>query len=260
MRRLTLLALFGFLLGTVALAQSAEEVAHQGNQQLGAQRYEQAIASYESLLAQGYSSASLHYNLGMAHYHASALGAAILHLEKAYKLAPYDGQIEKNLELIRNEQKDGLLPLPTFFLYNWWHNIAARLQPDAWAVLAVVFIILGALGLAGWFRYRKAANAPTWFTRWRRRLLIAAPILLVLSLLFVLFATTRTAALASKNQAVLLSPEVVVYATPDENSDQGLTLHEGLRVRLLDTYEGWRKIELVDGRSGWVKSDQLAEI
>ncbi|MEL6656505.1 MAG: SH3 domain-containing protein [Bacteroidota bacterium] len=260
MKRLTLLALFGFLFGTLTLAQSAEEVVEQANQQLGAQRYEQAIASYESLISQGYSSASLHFNLGMAHYHAAALGPAILHLEKARKLAPYDGKIEKNLELIRNEQKDGLLPLPTFFLYDWWHNIAARLRPDAWAVLAVIFMILGALGVASWFRYRKAANAPAWFARWRRRLLLTAPILLVFALLFVLFATTRTTALAKKDQAVLLRAEVIVYATPDEKSNQDITLHEGLRVRLLDTYEGWKKIELVDGRSGWVKSDQLAEI
>ena len=81
-----------------------------------------------------------------------------------------------------------------------------------------------------------------------------------MALLFVLFAATRTTALASKDQAVLLAPEVIVYATPDANSNQDITLHEGLRVRLLDTYESWRKIELVDGRSGWVKAEQVAEI
>ena len=260
MSRITLLALFVLLASTVATGQSAEELAQQANQQLDAQRYEQAIASYESLLAQGYSSASLHYNLGMAYYQSQGLGSAILHLEKALKLAPYDGKIEKNLELIRNEQVDGLLPLPTFFLYNWWHNIAARLKPDAWAIIAVILAVLGAFGLALWFRYRRVTDAPSWFSRWRRRLFISSPLLLSLAVLFVLFAASRTAALALNDQAVLLAPEIIVYATPDENSSQDMTLHEGLRVRLLDTYENWNKIELVDGRSGWVKTEQLAEI
>ncbi len=258
MRSLATLLLLVSFLGLTA--QSAEDLARDAAKQQDAKRYEQAIASYESLITQGYSSSDLHYNLGLAYYQNTDLGHAILHLEKAYKLAPYDKQVEKNLELIRNEQVDGLLPLPTFFLYEWWHKIAARLQPDIWAVLAIVLAILGAVGFIFWFRFRKSTQPPTWYPKWHRRFLLGSPVVLLLALLFVLFANSRNQALANFDKAVLLAPEVALYAAPNQESTVDLTLHEGLRVRILDNYEGWRKIELVDGRSGWVQKDTLEAI
>lgn len=241
-------------------AQDAAEVAREAVKQQDAQRYEQAIAGYQSLLAQGYSSADLHYNIGLAYYQSEDLGRAILHLEKAFKLAPYDGKIEKNLELIRNEQVDGLLPFPTFFLYDWWHKVAARLHPDIWAFLAISLALLGAAGLIVWYRFRKTEHAPGWYPKWRRRLLIGSPISLLFALLFVLFASSRSQALARTDQAVLISPEISLYAAPNQESNIDLTLHEGLRVIILDEYEGWRKVELVDGRSGWVQRGTLESI
>lgn len=241
-------------------AQSAEDLANEALKQQDAKRYEQAIASYESLVAQGYASPDLHYNLGLAYYQTDDLGQAILHLEKALKLAPYDKKVEKNLELIRNEQVDGLLPLPNFFLYDWWHNVAARLQPDTWAILAIVVALLGALGLALWFTHRKNDQAPEWYHKRRRHLVLGSPLVLLLALFFVLFANSRYQALARADQAVLLGTEIALYAAPNQESTIDLTLHEGLRVRILDEYEGWQKIELVDGRSGWVQKDAVATI
>ena len=260
MRTATLLLLFGLVIGQSLLAQSAEEVARNAYQHLEAKRYNEAIAAYESLMAQAYSSPDLHYNLGLAYYRNEQLGPAILQLEKAHKLAPYDNKIEKNLDLLRNEQEDGLLPLPTFFLYRWWHNVAARLQPDAWAYLSVILAILGALGFITWLSYRKQATAPGWFKKWRRRLVIAAPIAFILALLFVLFANSRAQSLARVDQAILTSPEVELHATPAADAAVDRLIHEGLRVRVLDSYESWKKIELVDGTNGWIQASDLEVI
>ena len=71
MRSLATLLLLVSFLGLTA--QSAENLARDAAKQQDAKRYEQAIASYESLITQGYSSSDLHYNLGLAYYQNSEL-------------------------------------------------------------------------------------------------------------------------------------------------------------------------------------------
>ena len=62
-----------------------------GNAAYAAGEFEQAIASYESLLTE-YSDCSTEYNLGNAHFKAGHLGEAILHYERAKSLC-FSGSI-----------------------------------------------------------------------------------------------------------------------------------------------------------------------
>jgi len=241
--------------------QSAEERAQRAFQQLDAQRYPEAISAYEQLLEEGYSSAGLHYNLGLAYYRTEKLGLAMLQMEKAKKLAPYDKEVRKNLDLLRNEQEDGLLPIPTFFLYDWWHRIAARLQPDSWGVLAILFTFIGVGLLMSWLWFRNRATPPAWYPAKRgTQLPIYGGTLILLAILFIFFASSRTKALARADQAVILPKTVDVHIAPEADTEVDFQLHEGLRVRLLDNFEGWRKVELVDGRTGWVLKDAVGVI
>lgn len=241
--------------------QSAEERAQEAFQQLDAQRYPQAISTYEQLLDEGYSSAGLHYNLGLAYYRTEKLGPAILQMEKAKKLAPYDKEIRKNLDLLRNEQEDGLLPIPTFFLYDWWHRIAARLQPDTWSVFAIFFTFIGVGLLMSWLWFPNGTSTPAWYpTKRATQLPFYGATLILLAILFIFFANSRTMALARADQAVVLPKTVDVRIAPGDDTEVDFQLHEGLRVRLLDNFEGWRKVELVDGRTGWVLEDEVGVI
>lgn len=261
MMRKLFVSLVLLLCASVAWSQSAEERAKAAFQQLDAQRYTEAIDNYEELVNEGYTSASLHYNLGLAYYRTERLGPAVLHLEKAQKLAPYDKEVRKNLELIRNEQVDGLLPLPTFFLYDWWHRLVARLQPDSWGILAIVFTVFGVLLLMLWLWYRQATHRPSWYPSNRSsRLPVFSVLLFILALTFVLFANSRKNVLASIDQAVILPASVDLRIAPGDDAEIDFQLHEGLRVRLLDDFEGWRKVELVDGRTGWVEREKVGVI
>lgn len=260
MRRLFILSSL-LLVVTSSWCQSAEERAQEAFQQLDAQRYPQAIGAYEKLLQEGYSSAGLHYNLGLAYYRTEKLGPAILQMEKAKKLAPYDKEVRKNLDLLRNEQEDGLLPIPTFFLYDWWHRVAARLQPDTWSVMAIFFTFIGVALLMSWLWFPNGTSTPAWYpTKRAAQLPFYGATLIMLAILFIFFANSRTTALARADQAVVLPKTVDVRIAPGDDTEVDFQLHEGLRVRLLDNFEGWRKIELVDGRTGWVLEEEVGVI
>jgi uncharacterized protein YgiM (DUF1202 family) len=57
--------------------------------------------------------------------------------------------------------------------------------------------------------------------------------------------------------AVIFADEVGVHSEPNERSQEAFTLHEGTKVQLLDSLEGWNKIGLADGQVGWVPSENL---
>jgi SH3-like domain-containing protein len=47
---------------------------------------------------------------------------------------------------------------------------------------------------------------------------------------------------------------------PLEKSTTYYTLHEGAKVRILQTGNGWLKVRRADGRSGWLKKESVAGI
>jgi tetratricopeptide (TPR) repeat protein len=237
-------------------AERAEEAYHQQE----AQRFTEAITVYESLLTEGYGSADIHFNLGMAYYGQQQLGKAILHLEKAYRIRPYDKAINKNLELLRNEQVDGLLPLPTFFLKSWWNKLGARMGPDTWAILALLLMTIGCAALAARSWYKRKDATPAWYTKWQKKLLPSAMFSIMLAIFFVLLAGSRQKELARTDQAVVTTPSVSLYVAPDEATEVTLEVHQGLRARVLDEFEGWIKLSLSDGREGWAKKGMVERV
>lgn len=210
---------------------------------------ESAIDVYQSLLTQGYESADIYFNLGIAYYQAGHLGQAILQHEKALRLAPWDREIRLNLELLRSEQTDGLAPLPPFIVKEVWQQLAARLSPNAWLIVAILLAWLAAAGFALWL-----------FSKIRQRKRLGFWLgcgLAVLCLLPWGLAQSRQVELARQDRGIVIGPEFPVYVAPGLDADVELTVHDGLWVRLLDEFEGWYKIELVDGRQGWIQQDAL---
>lgn len=251
MRTIRLLCWLLLLLGSVHSLSAQQGVQGAYDAQLRGQ-YAAAVSIYDSLWRAGHESADLHYNLSLAYYRQKDFGRTMLHLEKAARLAPYDRAIRTNLQLLRNEQEDGLLPLPRFFLQKWVLAIAARLAVDTWAALALLLVVLavGVLlaGLRGW-------SLPA-----RKFWPLTVSGLLVLSVLFVLLAGYRQAELARTDQAVLLAPEMSPRIAPDAGAETSFTVHAGLRVRILDRFENWIKVQLPDGREGWLPQTEVGEI
>ncbi|MEL7221651.1 MAG: tetratricopeptide repeat protein [Bacteroidota bacterium] len=251
------LLIFPFLLLN---AQTDTERAAAAFRQQEAQQYTEAISTYEGLLTAGYGSADIHFNLAMAYYDQQQLGKAILHLEKAYRIKPYDEAVSKNLELLRNEQEDGILPLPTFFLKDWWNTLGARLSPDVWGGLSLLLLFIGCFLLGTRVWYKQKADSPAWYTNRKKQWPLLGASALVLAILFVLLANTRKTALNRMDEGIITTPTAGLYVAPDESTEVTLEIHEGLHARIVDEFEGWLKITLSDGQEGWTKSGVVERI
>ena len=66
----------------------------------------------------------------------------------------------------------------------------------------------------------------------------------------------------TRDEAVVMRAVSPVKSSPSSDSAAKdlFILHEGTKVRLLDTVAGWHNIELSDGRQGWLRSSDVEVI
>ena len=230
-----------------------EEIFEQGNQLYQAEDYDAAIEAYEAVLAGGFESHELHYNLGNAYFKAGDLGRSILSWERALKLEPGDADAQANLELAGRLTVDEVEPLPRFWLLSvvsWW----VKLLPRSALILLVG---VGWVSLAAGTMTRILARGDVRRALGGWLVLAGAGVVAVMGTnLFI-----RELGIGHTERGVILAEVVPVRSAPA--SDDNLTLfevHEGTRVRIDQRTEQWAEIVLDDGKVGWVPAEVMGVI
>ena len=204
-----------------------------------------AIALYEALLAEGVASPELETNLGAALHRQGKQGPSALHFERALFLMPGDDDARADLQEVRKgnvdrlegEAEDGgaealvrvLSPVP-----GPWASIALlALWSLAWAALAVKLLV-PSLARRGPFGA------------------IAAALFGGSCVAAVLCAGAAVQNRLALRRAVVVSPAAPVREGPDAKSASPFEVHEGTPVRLEDAENGFARIKLANGLTGWV--------
>ena len=107
--------LFAIVCSGSVLAQTAVDEFERGNVFYRDGKYDQAAASYESILNQGPASSSLYFNLGNCYYRMGKIAPTILAYERALRLQPNDADTKHNLALVNLKTLDRIEPLPELF-------------------------------------------------------------------------------------------------------------------------------------------------
>lgn len=238
---------------SIALSQSgAKHFFDQGNQAYRDGDYQNALEWYGKIVAAGYESSQVYYNMGNCYYKLAQTGLAILYYEKALKLNPHDREIKFNLEVANLKVIDRLESPPQFFLFEWWESVKTYFTIGQWTRLTATFYVVTFLAGIFFILLR--------FHRLRRiilSILIVFAILMVLAS-YLLFLNVREE--TGNTRAIVLLPSVNVLSAPNENSTDVFVLHEGVKVQLSEQRGEWVEITLPDGKSGWIKLDSLGVI
>ena len=212
-----------------------------------------AAKSWSDLRALGLESPQLYCNLGDALFKQDDLAHAILNYERALKLDPSYADARHNLAFAQTQLQDKIEAIPEFFLSVWGRKLCWLLPSDTWAAL---FLVLLAAALACTLLFllgRRVAARKTGF--------IAGIVALVLALLCMSFAFWQRADYRKSDSAIVTRAVTTVQSAPGRDSAKDLfVLHEGTRVKLLDSVGSWHNIELADGRQGWLPEDDLEVI
>lgn len=228
-----------------ALKTTADQAYIDGN-------YEDAIVSYEEILAQQYVSAEVYYNLGNAYFKAGKVASSVLNFERALKLAPHDDDIQFNLKLANLSVKDRIEEMPKLFFVTWWEALLKTFSTDGWAWSIIISVLLGLGGLLLFkFSNEEGMKRLTFYT---------ALISFAWAGLSAYAAETNYNHAVNDNRAVVFIATINAKSAPDQKGKDLFVIHEGLVVEVTDRLNGWCRIKLSNGNVGWIPEKELTRI
>lgn len=211
--------------------------------------YEQSLREYEEILAAGWQSGPLHFNLGNANFKLGRLGEAILSYERARRLLPRDPDVRANLAYARElaEETAEESPLWASLLFPMAERLTTRDLVLSSGLLWWVLWLL--LGLQLFVRVARPAL---------KRATVAA---LVLFTVFSASLAWRIWEHAIPEAAVVTaSGETSVRFEPSATGTEHFSLREGALVTVTERRKDWLQIRRHDGRRGWIPAGAVASI
>lgn len=245
MKRVIVLVYFCVVLSVVN-AQTPKELWTTANNMYSKAQFSDALQNYLKIEEQGFASESLFYNIGNSYFKLNEFGKSILYYERALKLNPSNEDILNNLSLAKDFSTDKIEEIPDFIVKTWIEDINYSLSSDMWCYIALVLFAATALLLLN-FRFGPSS-------RLRKISFFAAMACLLIGFIAVYFSLNQKYRYNLKNTAIVMKPVSTVRSSPDISGKSLFILHEGTKVELLEEIGQWQRVELADGRQGWITS------
>ncbi|MDC8005296.1 tetratricopeptide repeat protein [Aureisphaera galaxeae] len=231
------------LVSVLGTAQN-EALFEQGKQQYKAEKYQEAITNWNKILQSGEHSAALYYNIGNAHYRLNEIGPSIYYYEKALQLSPNDKEILNNLAYAQNATVDAIEPLPQTVFAKWDKSVSSLLTFEGWAWVSVICALLFALLFITYYF--------SMYSRQKRVLFVGALLTLFVLITGVSMSFRNFGKQLKDKPAIIFAESTEVKSDPKMNSETSFLLHEGTKVQILAEDGDWSRIQIADGKDGWV--------
>ena len=216
-------------------------------------RWQDAADAYQMIADASLESAALWCNLGDAYYRTGNISKAILCYERSLKLDPSYDDARFNLDFLNSQIQDRIDPVPELILKTWMRKVSHLLDSNSWAVCFLVFLGL-TLAMALLFLLASTVAG-------RRIGFFTALVMLLLAASALSFSLWQKNEYMQADKAIVMRPVSSVKSSPSYESAKDLfVLHEGTKVKVIDSVGSWNNIELADGRQGWIPSSDLERI
>lgn len=250
--KITYLLLVFISSNMLVFGQNDSSVFETANKAYNEGNFPEAIAQYKAILDTGKHSTAIYYNLGNAYYKSNEIGPSIYYFEKALQLSPNDEDILNNLAFAKNMTIDAIEPLPKTQVSKFISGITGAFTYNEWAWIAVICSFLCVISfLLYQFSYQ---------TLKKRIYFLISFIALFFIIGTVAIAYQQYGKAQADRPAIVFAEETAVKAEPNLRSDEVFVLHEGTKVQVLDTVDNWKKIQLIDGKIGWIVAEDVNEL
>lgn len=219
------------------------------NAAYNAGEYANAIKSYEQILENGEHSAAVYYNLGNAHYKLNHIAPSIYNYEKALLLKPNDAEIKNNLGYANNMTLDAIDVMPEVGLSKFYNAFVHWQSFDQWGYIAVVFMVLFVLLYIAFHFFHYSTR--------KRIAFILSLFCIIFSIVSAGLGFANYSDFKNDQPAVVFDTEIAVRPEANERGQAVFTLHEGTKVQVLEALDGYHRIEIADGKTGWVPEGSI---
>lgn len=210
--------------------------------------YSKASKLYENIIKTGNHSANLYFNLANSYYKLQKIGPSVYHYEKALALDPNNEDIQVNYGYAKQTLIDDIQPLAKGFLSRFYENLVSK-NSDFWAWLSVIGVFIFVIGFLLFYKSYDPNQRKIYFSIWSLAIIIA------IASCILAFASDHYQ--KNTTYAIVYALEVKIQSEPNLRSEQLFTLHEGTKVKLLEAVENWNKIQLANGKIGWVPQQEI---
>jgi len=204
--------------------------------------YTAAVRDYDALLARDGYSVPVLYNLGNAWLRLNQPGHAILNYERALWLAPANPAVTHNLHVAQQQSGHAVTQTTLFERARGWLS----LDELAWIATAAAVGLSGVVLTIGWRRQRPIPHLRS--------------VAVLSALVFCMSGLTLIARWPELDRAVVLAAATPVRVAPADAADVSFLLPSGELVQAGKPYQAYVRVHAEDGRSGWVRTQQLARI
>ena len=249
MKRYTLLIYMLVMMGWTFAQSPVDEWFNQANAAYNSGNYDNAVELYQKILNTEMESVPVYYNMGNAYYKMRNYPMAIYYYEKALKLDPSNEDVQTNLQIANLAIVDKIEPVPQSFIERWWQSLWTSYSSDRWAWWSVAAFALLLVCAFLFFRSRRIGLRKLGF--------FMGILFLAVFALSVVFAAQLKYNSTTQDQAIIMSPTVTVKSSPAEVSVDLFVLHEGTKVTILESSNGWNKVRIANGSIGWLEADKM---
>ena len=239
-----LLYIFIFLLNN----QSLDSIFDSSNDFYTNGNYQMAIEGYKSILNSGFESAELYYNLGNAFYKLNNIPESNFFYEKARSILPDDEDVLINLSFAQNLRIDKIEKLPISQTQNLKINILKMFSEKGWSILLITLAWAICISLILYLSINKSIQ---------KRIFFSQSIILLIMAIVILIINIEKKELNNEKFAIVFDKEVEVWSEPNRISELKFLLHEGTKVKQIDTIQDWVNIQLENGTLGWIQSSTI---
>ena len=222
-----------------------EDLFKTGNEFYNEGRNSEAISYYKQILSNDFHSAELYYNMANAYYKLDSIASSIYYYEKALMLQPADKEIIDNLSLVNKTLVDDIDPIAEPIIQSILNKFSNLFYFDTWAYISVFFSFLI---VALFLSYYCAKE-----TRIKRIAFVSLCFGILLMLISLGNSYRGFDKQINDKYAIIYSYQTDLKTEPNNRSETLFMLHEGTKVKVLENYNNWIKIQLSNGQIGFLQ-------
>jgi tetratricopeptide (TPR) repeat protein len=195
-------------------------------------------------------SAILNFNIGNVYFKKGELAMSIASYERAKRFKPTDEDIQHNLLFAKAKTVDKIEKQNHTLGTIVFSQASSFLSSYQWTITSIVCCWLAA---GSFMLFLFSAG-------WKKIGFYLGVVLALCSVLFLGIGKNVFSIENKCNSGVIAVEKVFIKSAPDNNASDLFLLHEGTEVLLLDQVDGYAKIRLDDGKTGWLPQQDILAI
>ena len=225
-----------------------DENFYKANNYYNNSKYLESINIYESILAEGWESSNLYYNLGNSYFRQNQIGQSIWAYNKALKMDPRNEDLIKNLSIAEAKIKDRIILPDEFYFVKVYGNFKSRYTLKEWLLAGGIIVLFTVVS----FLISEFQILNNW------KIVRVVKVLMLLTVMIHLVTLDKFFDDNDVKLGIIIDNQVKAYSGPFYGDNSILfNINEGTEVMIKQNQKNWTEIILLDGKRAWITSNNI---